>query len=331
MKIDALLKLSVMTTEEAEEAVVELLARIFQVQPSVYCDWERGNTVVTVHLEKKRQLSGRERDELRLGLAKIRQSGLGLGSGRVSLKRLRPENWAESWKGHFKPLEVGGKLLVKPSWSRRRAKAGQATVVLDPGLSFGTGQHATTKFCLTELARHHEPRVAQSFLDAGTGSGILAIAAAKLGYKPIVALDYDPQAVAVARANARRNGVGELIRCHREDIMKPGGRASRTYDFICANLIANVLVEARDWLVKRLSPGGVLVVAGILREEFERIRAEYEAVGLRLLGSRGEKEWRSGSFMAPKMLCSKNVVKHAVKTGRDRRSKTNGHPKVTNK
>ena len=120
---------------------------------------------------------------------------------------IRHEDWAESWKRHFKPIEIGRRLLIKPSWSRRRPKPHQQVVVLDPGLSFGTGQHPTTAFCLAEVARLVKNAPARSFLDIGTGSGILAIAAARLNYQPIWAFDFDPEAVRMARANAQTNQV----------------------------------------------------------------------------------------------------------------------------
>jgi len=130
----------------------------------------------------------------------------------------------------------------------------------------------------------------------GTGSGILAIAAAKLGYSPVTALDYDPEAVAVARANARRNRVEGLIRFRREDVTRPARGGRMSYGVICANLIGNVLLEARERLLDFLEPGGVIVVAGILSGEFGGIRRAYEAAGMRLVARRSEKEWCSGSF-----------------------------------
>jgi len=241
------------------------------------------------------------------GLQKIEQCGLDIGRGQVALARVRREDWAESWKRHFKPIEIGATLLVKPSWSRRRAKSGQATVVLDPGLSFGTGQHATTRFCLRQLTRFRNRRVSQAFLDVGTGSGILAIAAAKLSYGPVSALDYDAEAVAIACVNARRNGVERLIRFYRKDITKPRRKSRRRYTVICANLIANVLLSARDWICERLAPGGVVIVAGILKAEFRQVRVAYEAKGVRLVAQRIEKEWCSASFKRPKVDTRKEV------------------------
>src|ERR1019366_8464695 len=159
--------------------------------------------------------------------------GLDIGPGRISLLGVSREDWAESWKLHFKPLLIGSALLLKPSWSRRRPGKGQAVVVLDPGLSFGTGRHPTTAFCLRQLVARRRSGESQSCLDIGTGSGILAIAAAKLGYAPVDAFDFDPEAVRIARANARRNGVAARIRFQRRDLTKLPRRSARQYSLIC--------------------------------------------------------------------------------------------------
>ena len=146
-------------------------------------------------------------------------------------------------------------------------------VVLDPGLSFGTGQHPTTAFCLRQLVARRRPGEAQSCLDIGTGSGILAIAAAKLGYAPVDAFDFDPEAVRIARANARRNGVAARIRFSRQDLTKLPRRSARKYSLVCANLISSLLLAERERILARLQPDGVLVVAGILKEEFAQVQS----------------------------------------------------------
>jgi len=237
---------------------------------------------------------------LRRALGQIKSYGLNTGTGRISIKRMRREDWAESWKRHFRPIEIGSALLIKPSWSRRAPRKGQAAIVLDPGLSFGTGQHPTTGFCLQQLVANHErlkSRTAQgSFLDIGTGSGILAIAAAKLGYAPVAAFDFDVDAVRIARENARKNAVSRKVNIRHKDMTQMPRRSREKYDLICANLISTVLVAERRRIVSRLKPGGVLVLAGILRGEFASVRGAYETCGLRLVASRMEKEWRSGAF-----------------------------------
>ncbi len=193
-------------------------------------------------------------------------------------------------------MEIGKTLLLKPSWSKKSPKKGQVVVVLDPGLSFGTGQHATTEFCLQEIVRHANRTQPQSFLDIGTGSGILAIAASKLGYKPVYAFDFDPEAVRVSRANARSNGVLPKIRIVRDDVTQLPTSIKWRYDFICANLISDLLVAERKRIVAQLNPGGILVLAGILKKEFAEMQREFEKSGLKLVRAKSKKEWRSGSF-----------------------------------
>jgi len=196
--------------------------------------------------------------------------------------------------------------------------------VLDPGLSFGTGQHPTTKFCLQELVRAERERSpsaarrsrrnrrqfqpeptsrgaatgerSRSLLDIGTGSGILAIASAKLGYAPVHAFDYDPQSVVVARENARKNRVANQIKLTRGDLTKLPRRSAKQYDVVCANLLANILIAERDRILARVKPDGVLVVAGILKREFAEVQRAYENSGWRLVASKSQKEWRSGTF-----------------------------------
>jgi ribosomal protein L11 methyltransferase len=284
-------KVSVRIAPEAEEAVVEMLAEVFGVAASVYTDTEKHTTSASVFLPK---FDAEQRALLRKGLATIRAAGLNVGPGRISARRIARENWAESWKRHFQPLEISSKLLVLPSWSQRRPKAGQSVVVLDPGLSFGTGHHPTTAFCLEQIAAWRDTSREQSFLDIGTGSGILAIAASKLGYSPVVAFDFDPDAVRVATENAAVNRVGIII--SRKDLTKLPARVGARFQIVCANLIYDLVIQERERVLTRLSDSGTLVLAGILNQQFPAVRRAYEEMGMRLVVQRRGGEWRSGAF-----------------------------------
>src|SRR5690348_3776554 len=143
--------LSVATTLEAEEAVSELMVGVTGVAASAYFNLETGVSRVSVYGPER--FSAAHLAEIKAGLKNIAACGLKVGAGKIELARVKREDWAESWKKHFRAIEVGKALLVKPSWIKRRPKKGQAVVVLDPGLSFGTGQHATTSFCLGEIVR----------------------------------------------------------------------------------------------------------------------------------------------------------------------------------
>jgi ribosomal protein L11 methyltransferase len=231
------------------------------------------------------------------------------------MARVRHEDWAEPWKLHFKPVEIGDALLIKPSWSKRKPRKGQAVIVLDPGLSFGTGHHPTTAFCLGAIVKHqasgrvHFPQrigtdgsssrpylKSRAFLDLGTGSGILAIAAAKLGYSPVHALDFDPEAVRVARVNARANRVHHQLKIRRGDVTKSPMPPRERYDLVCANLVSHLLIAERRRIAAQLNRAGTLVLAGILKPEFAAVQKAYAVLGLKLVCCRTEKEWCSGSF-----------------------------------
>ena len=303
-KLKPLWRISVATTLEAEDAVAELLGTIFICSASSHFDVETQTSVVSVYFSEKRFLSHKVREEISTGLRRIKSCGLKIGSGKIKTAKVRREDWAESWKRHFKPIEIGHSLLVKPSWSKHRARKNQAVVILDPGLSFGTGQHPTTEFCLHQIcsvgvARQLSSRrldATKSFLDIGTGSGILAIAAAKLGYKPVRTIDFDPEAVRVAKVNAKVNGVLRKIEIACGDVTKLSTKLTGQFDLVCANLISNLLIAERKKIAAQLKPGGVLVLAGILKSEFSEVQTFFESLGLQLISSRSKKEWRSGSF-----------------------------------
>jgi ribosomal protein L11 methyltransferase len=298
----------VVTSAEAEEAVSELLTNVLSQAVTTYHDLGAGTVTASCFPDEKPRDWRSTARALALGLEHIESCGLRTQPGKKKLEHVRWEDWAESWKRHFQPISIGGALLIKPGWSKKRAEKGQSVVVLDPGLSFGTGQHATTAFCLRQLVRCRRSGQAQSFLDMGTGSGILAIAAAKLRYGPVDAFDFDPEAVRIARDNALRNEVRPVsapdrkaahsgqVHIFRQDVarlpLNPKGR----YSLICANLISNLLLAERKRIAAHVASDGMLVLAGILREEFDSIQLAYEKLGLKLVASRAEKEWRSGAF-----------------------------------
>ena len=299
-------RISVLTTAEAEDAVGECLASVTGGAAAAYYDLESRTSCVSVFLEQGKFLPAEVRREVAAGLERIKDCGLDTGQASIEIVRIKREDWAESWKRHFKPMviRVQGQrrsdgrraLLVKPSWSRRRPARDQAVVVLDPGLSFGTGQHPTTSFCLHEIARCLKPGTTQSFLDMGTGSGILAIAAVKLGYAYVEAFDFDPESARVAGENARKNRVQHRIHLRRKDVTKLPLKPARQFDLVCANLISTLLIAERERIVSRLKPGGTLVLAGILAAEFAQVEEAFADYKLRLCSNRVENEWRSGAF-----------------------------------
>ncbi len=292
----SLLHIAIDIHPEAEDAVSELLLRLFGIAPSIYADFESGLTRAQLYLEKTSVWNAKSRAALKAGLEGIRGCGLELGSGEVAISKVKREDWAESWKRHFKPMEIGRALLIKPSWEKKKPKRGQALVILDPGLSFGTGQHATTSFCLEQLANFRCEGSKQSLLDVGCGSGILAIAGAKLGYSPVKAFDFDPEAVRVAKGNCATNDVAAQVKPTKADLTKLPAKSATKFDLICANLLYDLLLSDGQKLIARLKPDGRLVLAGILIIQFPKVLKQYEKWGLTLTSSRMEKEWMSGTF-----------------------------------
>lgn len=289
-------QISITTNPLAEDAVAALLEREFGQTPTIYTNADTQLCTVSVYWTLPDADVADAKAGLRDGLADTEENGLDVAPGRIAIRKVKPRDWSESWKRHFKPIEIGRKLLVKPTWSSRSAKPGQQVVLLDPGLSFGTGQHATTHFCLTQLAALRRPGARQSFMDMGTGSGILAIAAAKLGYSPVKAFDFDPDAVRIAKENVALNGVSKAVKPVRADLTRLPRQSKQQFDVVCANLIYDLLIAERDRILTRVARGGSLVLAGILATQFRQVEHTFRAAGLRLAASKSTKEWRSGLF-----------------------------------
>lgn len=202
------------------------------------------------------------------------------------LAEVADADWGEEWKKGLVAFSVG-RVHVRPTWISTPAPAGSVEVVLDPGMAFGTGTHPTTSLCLAALSDLLAARPGASVLDVGTGSGLLAIAARKLGAGRVAGNDNDPIAVRVARENADANGIAlELTGAPVEAI-------DGTFNVILANILANTLVELAPILAAKLAPGGVLFLSGILAPQEDEVRAAYLSQGLVRFpgGDRREGEW----------------------------------------
>lgn len=200
----------------------------------------------------------------------------------VSATRIDSENWAENWKRHFPPLPIGERLWVCPPWAPA-PPPGRLAVVIDPGMAFGTGNHATTSACLELLERHLPPGA--DVLDVGTGSGVLSIAALRLGARRAVGVDTDPLATTAARENAARNSVagGFEVRSSLEEV-------AGEFDLAVANIQLNVLLELEAAIAARLGPGGLLIASGLLRGDLDDWKRGY-ARNWRPGETAGDDEW----------------------------------------
>ena len=200
------------------------------------------------------------------------------------------QDWETLWKKHYKTLPIGERLIIKPSWEDYTATPEQVVIEIDPGMAFGTGQHATTRGCLVALERHL--RRGMAVLDLGTGSGILAIAAAKLGASQVLALDINPAAVAVARSNAQANGVSDAVAVTLGTLPKDK-TWRRNFDLVVANITAQVIDELAEPLVRSLKPQGILIAGGIIEERLEEVSMRLQKEGARIIGVLSDVEWRT--------------------------------------
>lgn len=217
----------------------------------------------------------------------------------IELGQIKKEDWSESWKIHFKVMQISPRIVVRPSWEQYTPSAGQHVMVLDPGMSFGTGQHATTKSCIAAIDEFTENAEAPlSFLDAGCGSGILSIAAHMLGCRPVRAFDIDADVIPIARENAQKNGIpdSELDLAVSSLLDYPAGRQ---YDIVAANILSSALIEGKKHLVSLVKPQSILILAGILTTEYPNVRREFEELGCKELSNSTEREWTGGVFRVP--------------------------------
>ena len=201
---------------------------------------------------------------------------------------LDEEEWSEAWKEHFHVLRVGRRIVIVPSWRKHSPKRSDLVIDLDPGMAFGTGHHPTTRMCLEQL----EDRVSAGMdvLDMGCGSGILSIAAAKLGARKVIGLEVDSTSAGVARQNSRRNGVQNTVQVYQGTLPHPGV-APRGFDIAVANISARVVSEKAGELVAAVRPGGTLVASGIVVDHRAGLTQRLEELGIGIEGSYVDGDW----------------------------------------
>ncbi|MDR2658199.1 MAG: 50S ribosomal protein L11 methyltransferase [Oscillospiraceae bacterium] len=222
--------------------------------------------------------------------------GLNVGALAVETRELDDADWADAWKKYFKPFRVGNRIIIKPSWEDFSPAPTDVVLELDPGMAFGTGTHETTALSLELL--EDVVRAGDIALDVGTGSGILAIAAAKLGARRVLAVDQDPDAVKVAQENVERNGLTDFIRTGAADLLEGlEDRAdTRAYvigraDLVIANILADVVIRLMPSAFTALRTGGKMVVSGIIKDRAEDARDAFRRAGFTVEGERAAGEW----------------------------------------
>lgn len=272
------------------EPASELLNAL-EVEFSSFFDRENGTVRHTVYAVTE-EGAKENLEKLTAALSQWQEFGVVLNMG--SPFTIAKSEWAEAWKKYFKPVAISEKLLIRPSWLDDEPLPGQKVLNINPGMSFGTGQHATTFYCLKVIDRLAGEAGISSMLDAGCGSGILAIAGSLCGFDPIDAFDFDPDAVMITKENMELNKVANFTPVT-ADAADYQGRPEK-YDLVCANILAHLLKSFRTNIASWVKEGGYLALAGILEEEFDSVVASYESLGFELIEAETLKEWRSGLF-----------------------------------
>ena len=204
-------------------------------------------------------------------------------------RKVAEDDWAEAWKAHYEPLRIGRRLIIRPQWIDLPLAPDDIEIALDPGMAFGTGSHPTTQLCLGALEHLLQP--AQSVLDLGSGSGILSIAAAKLGARQVLALDVDAIAVESTRQNALANDVGQKVIAERgsHDCLLS---SARRFDLIIVNILARIIVEmAKERLGEIVRPGGLAIFSGIINTQVGEVEDALRKTGLQPYARRQLGDW----------------------------------------
>ena len=286
---------------EAVEAVSEILGRVAPGGTSVEPGFELIDEGLGARLDPSRPAIVRAylpaRDP---AAAELAAADVAVALGHLQAFGLRPigelrtriveeADWADAWKAYFPVMRIGRSLVIRPTWRRHRRLPGDVVLALDPGMAFGTGLHPTTRLCLAATEQLADDGIlgGARVLDVGCGSGILAIAALRLGAASAVGVDTDPIAIEATTANVRRNRLTRRIRARLGSLPS----VEPPFDVVLANLIAGVLVPLAAALRDELRPGGSLLASGIFVDRTDEVVAAFEAVGLAVVARSDEGEW----------------------------------------
>jgi ribosomal protein L11 methyltransferase len=297
----AWLELAVVADVEAVEAISEILGRVAPGGVSVEPAFELVEEGLAARVDAGRPATVRAYVPARdpgVAEAAVAEASAALGHlqvfglrpiGELTTRVVHEADWADAWKKHFPVLRVGRRLVIRPTWRRHRAADDDVVIALDPGMAFGTGLHPTTRLCLAAVESLAERGmiVGRRVLDVGCGSGILGLAAARLGAREVLGLDTDPIAIEATEANATRNDAAAAVRAREGSL--PSGEAP--WDVVLANLIASLLVRLAQPLYDELQPGGTLLASGIFHDREPEVADALRAAGFEIVRGTVEGEW----------------------------------------
>lgn len=242
--------------------------------------------IVKAYLSEEELQVPEKIEQLRLGVANLTQYGIDIGEGIVEIGEVHQQDWENAWKKYYKPVKVSEKIVIKPTWEDYRAKLGEMIIELDPGMAFGTGTHETTNMCINALEKYVDRNA--TVLDIGCGSGILSIAAAKLGADTVIGVDLDPAAVKVSKENVAQNGLIGFVEIRHGDLMEV---ITEKADIIVANIIADVIIQLSETVHRYIKPAGLFISSGIILSKKEEVKEKLESEGFELLEEHVRGEW----------------------------------------
>ena len=213
------------------------------------------------------------------------------GVSDVRVSSLREEDWANAWKDHFQVHKIGSRVVIRPPWREYEPRDDEVVIVLDPGMAFGTGLHPSTK--LSMLGTEDVVKPGDTVLDVGTGSGILAIAAIKLGAAKADTVDVESVAVVATAENARANDVSDKIAVQHGSVGPGEPFFGEQYDVVLANIIARILIELSDAIVGHTKPGGSIVLAGVIESREQEVIDTFARLGAEVVNRRFQEDWVS--------------------------------------
>ena len=258
----------------------------------------QGKSRVTFYLQADEE-GFAKMGEVRIALENLKKTAQACGTLLMTMDSLQDADWENNWKQYYKPMEIGERLLVIPQWEqedpkvRKALEGGRVPLILEPGLTFGTGSHATTRLCLTALEQAVQG--GEKVLDLGCGSGILSIAALKLGAASALAVDIDDKCLDVAYENAAMNGIGrDTYTVKVGDILSDEALRAEIgggYDVVLANIVADVIIGLGPMVRSLLRENGVFLCSGIIDPRAEEVAAKLRQAGLEILDTRSSEGW----------------------------------------
>lgn len=302
-------EVTIKTTTEAVEAITNILyeqnvggvsiedPKDFKFQKKHEYDWDfveeeifnsgYEGVIIKTYITEERDVS----DDIKLIKEKIdglKEFGIDIGEAIVELSQVDEEDWANEWKNYYKPTKIGEKIVVKPTWEEYEAEDTDLIIELDPGMAFGTGTHETTSMCIRELEKYVKPE--SKIFDIGCGSGILAIAAAKLGAKNVLAVDLDEVAVKVSKENIELNKVEGSVNALHGNLMEV---VNDKADIVVANIIADIIkILAKD-IKQFMKDEAVFISSGIIHAKVDEVKEALTQNGLEIVHVESLGEWNA--------------------------------------